>query len=314
MSAARHCVCAFLALVLLLRLTSNVLAQPSPPPLEVLVLGSGGPGATGRASSSYLVLVDGVARILVDAGSGSFVRLGEAQVALADLDLVLLTHLHIDHAGELPGMFKARVIASARPVVFDLWGPKGSPRRGQNAYFPSTSQLAQLLFGATGAFAYLSDFAAPMTIHAHDIAAPANEIVVHRLLEKGDLAITAVAGHHGDAPAVIYRIDHAGKSVTFSGDIDEKGLPALLRLAHATDLLVFHSVVLDPPGSPAILYTLHTPPRAIGQLARDAGVRQLLLSHLSPAVEQARDAVLQSIRKNYAGPIGLAKDGEHVRP
>jgi len=62
--------------------------------------------------------------------------------------------------------------------------------------------------------------------------------------------IQAVAGHHGDATAVIYRIDHGGKSVTFSGDIDAGGLPALRSIAKDTDLLVFNSVVLDPPGSP----------------------------------------------------------------
>jgi len=43
-------------------------------PLEVLVLGSGGPRAFGRAATSYIVLVDGVPRILVDAGPGAFPR------------------------------------------------------------------------------------------------------------------------------------------------------------------------------------------------------------------------------------------------
>jgi glyoxylase-like metal-dependent hydrolase (beta-lactamase superfamily II) len=87
-------------------------AQPSTPPLELIVLGSGGPGATGRAASSYLILVDGIPRILVDAGPGSFACLGEAKVSLASTDIVLLTHLHIDHAGELPGLFKARAVSS----------------------------------------------------------------------------------------------------------------------------------------------------------------------------------------------------------
>jgi hypothetical protein len=57
-------------------------AQSSPPPLEVIVLGSGGPGALDRASSSYVVLIDGSPRFLVDAGSGAFVRIGEAKLAL----------------------------------------------------------------------------------------------------------------------------------------------------------------------------------------------------------------------------------------
>lgn len=328
-----------LATGLLLGSSGWLFAQATPP-LEVLVLGSGGPGAAGRAASSYLVFIDGDARILVDAGPGSFARLGEAKASLADTDIVLLTHLHIDHAGEIPGLFKARAVSGSGPIVFNVWGPSGSAGRGEDAYFPGTREFLRLLFGAKGAFAYLNDFAAPITLHVHDIpasigeaaptgtAAPASSApassapasgapassAVLQILKRDGVKITAIAGHHGDAPSVIYRIEHAGKGVTFSGDIDAQGLPALRRIAEATDLLVFNTVVLDPPGSPAILYTLHTPPRAIGQLAKEVGAHALLLSHLSPAIDGSQRAVLDSIRANYAGSVSFAQDGMRVRP
>jgi ribonuclease BN (tRNA processing enzyme) len=289
--------------------------EASAPALEVLVLGSGGPGATGRAASSYLILTDGTPRILVDAGPGSFARLGEAKASLANTDVVLLTHLHIDHAGELAGLFKARAVSSAGPIVFKVWGPDGSPGKNQGAYFPSTSRFIHLLFGPHGAFAYLSDFSAPMTIQAHDIPARVNANASPQVIFKeNNLGISAIAGHHGDAPAVTYRIDYGGKSVTFSGDIDAEGLANLRSIARGSDLLVFNSVVLDPPGSPAVLYTLHTPPSAIGELAKSTGVKRLLLSHLSPATEQMHDAVLKSIRKNFTGPVTMAEDGMRVQP
>jgi ribonuclease BN (tRNA processing enzyme) len=161
----------------------------------------------------------------------------------------------------------------------------------------------------------LSDFAAPMTIRAHDISTQIQSRPEPQIIYKdGDLAISAIAGHHGDAPAVIYRIAYQGKSITFSGDIDAKGLPDLRSIASGTDLLVFNSVVLDPPGSPSILYSLHTPPLAIGKLANEARVHALLLSHLSPATDGMHDAVLKSIRENYAGLVNAAVDGMRVRP
>jgi ribonuclease BN (tRNA processing enzyme) len=295
-------------------------AQSVPPPgastpLELVVLGSGGPGATGRASSANVVLIDGAPRILVDAGSGAFARLGEARLALAQLDTILLTHLHIDHAGELAGLMKARAVSSSGPITFRIFGPDGSPGRRGGAYFPSTRRFLELLFGPRGAFAYLRDFSAPITLEAHDFPASfgtGREVRV--IVRDVDWTVSAIAGHHGDAPAVIYRIDHAGSSITFSGDIDRRGLAGLQRIARGSDLLVFNSVVLDPPGSPQILYSLHTPPRLIGEIARDAGVHALLLSHLSPATDQMRDAVLQSIRASYAGPVRFAEDGARVRP
>ena len=290
-------------------------AQTSTTPLELMVLGSGGPGALGRAASCYLVLIDGHARILVDAGPGAFARLGEAKLSLADTDIVLLTHLHVDHAGELPGLFKARAVSGGDSVVFNVWGPAGTGEPRQGAYFPSTSRFLDLLFGTKGAFAYLRDFAAPLSLHAHDIPAQGQlDPVAQVIFNEDGLLIRAVAGHHGDAPAVIYRIEHAGKSITFSGDIDAQGLPGLRAIAKGSDLLVFNSVVLDPPGSRAILYTLHTPPRAIGELARHAGVHSLLLSHITPAVEENQEAVLESIKRSYQGPVSLAADRTRVLP
>jgi ribonuclease BN (tRNA processing enzyme) len=283
-----------------------------PAALELAVLGSGGPGAGGRASSSYLALIDGVPRLLIDAGSGAFTRLGEAKLSLAQTDIVLLTHLHADHAAELPGLFKARAVSSGAPIVFKVYGPDGSPGGSGGAYFPSTSRFVDLLFGAKGAFAYLKDFAAPITVEPHDIHASA--VNPRAILSQAGLVVSAVAGHHGDAPAIIYRIDYAGKSITFSGDIDPGGLPALRRIATGTDLLVFNCVVLDPPGSAETLYSLHTPPHAIGQVAEAAGVHSLLLSHLSPSTELNADAVLQSIRQSYRGPARMAEDGLRLRP
>jgi ribonuclease BN (tRNA processing enzyme) len=289
-----------------------VYAQNPAPPIELIVLGSGGPGATGRAASSYIVLIDGVARILVDAGPGSFARLGEARVSMTSIDMVLLTHLHIDHAGELPGLFKARAVSSSGPISFKVWGPEGS-RSGAGVYFPSTSQFIRLLFGPKGAFAYLSDFSAPLSVEAHDVASQTRADQMPQVIFRhSTLTISAIAGHHGDAPSVIYRIDHGGASVAFSGDIDAQGLSNLGRIARDCGLLVFDSVVLDRPESPAILYTLHTPPAAIGELAKNAHVRRLLLSHLSPATEQMHAAVLESIHQSYSGPVSLAEDGMHV--
>ncbi len=291
------------------------IAAPGAPPLELVVLGSGGPGATGRAGAGYLVLVDGVPRILVDAGPGTFARLGEARLSLADTDVVLLTHLHVDHSGELAGLFKARAVSSRRPIDFQVFGPSGHVGQDGEATFPATSRFIELLFGADGAYSYLRDFAAPMTIHATDLDASAVAArVPKRVYSEHGLDISAVAGHHGDAPAVIYRVDYHDESITFSGDIDAMGIENLRSMARHTGLLVFNCVVLDPPGSPPVLYTLHTPPMTIGVVAADSGANELLLSHLSPSVEENKDKVGASIRTHYKGPMAFAEDGMRIRP
>ena len=76
---------------------------------SVMVLGSGGPVATtaGRASSSYLIFIDGMPKILMDAGGGAYQRLAESGTNIKDLEIVLLSHLHADHMGGLTPIIKS---------------------------------------------------------------------------------------------------------------------------------------------------------------------------------------------------------------
>lgn len=262
------------------------------------MLGLGDPGATARPGSGYLVLVDGVPRILVDAGPGSFVRLGEAKLSLAKTDIVLLTHLHIDHAGELSGLFKARAVAGGGPITFNVFGPKRQECTGGDASFPATSRVINLLFGKQGAFGNPKDFSALMTLKTTDIpAVPTSKPQPTTIFSEADLIIRAVAGHHRDALAVIRRTDHADKSITFSADIDADGLAGLRSIVRDTRLLVFNGGLLDPPGSPTILYTLHTPPKMTGEIADDGQVKHLLLGHLSPTVDNARASTATSVAR-----------------
>ena len=289
------------AISVVLLLAGSLVSSAKGPALEVIALGTGGPGAAGRASSSYALVLAGKPRILVDAGGGAFARVGELGLALDDLDIVLLTHLHIDHCADLPAIFKARGVSHSGPYAFQVFGPSASGE------FPAVSQWIKLLFGKGGAFAYQPGFNGEETIIptdlTSDLAKPPTTI-----LETGGLQIRAVATHHGDCPSVAYRISSAGKSVTFSGDMDASALPNLTALAAGTDLLVFNTVVLDPPGSPEGLYTLHTAPGRIGQAARDAKAGRLLLSHIVPEVERHRKAVEASIAESYAGPVSIARD------
>ena len=78
-------------------------------PVAVQVLGSGGPDSNdARASSGYLLWVDGEARLLVDAGGGVFLRFGEAKAKFESLDAIAITHLHADHVSDLPARSKTR--------------------------------------------------------------------------------------------------------------------------------------------------------------------------------------------------------------
>jgi ribonuclease BN (tRNA processing enzyme) len=291
----------------LLVLAANLQPAAFAGSLALLVLGSGGPRPFGRAGSSYIVEVDGTPRILVDAGPGAFLRIGELNLNLDQVDTVLLTHLHIDHSGDLPGFLLARTLSpSASAIHFTVFGPAGA------GVFPSTTRFLNLLFEKGGAWEYQKAFGADETIRGVDLEIDLNS-PINKIVDADGLRITAIATHHGGCPSVAYRVDYGNESLVFSGDMDASAAPNLVRLAKGCSLLVFHCAVLDPPNSPQQLYALHTPPHRIGEAARDAVARRLLLSHIAPDVEQASRAVLQSIRASYKEPVSFAHDKMRIR-
>lgn len=281
-------------------------ASGTKPGLEVVVFGSGGPRAFGRSGSSYILLVDGAPRILLDAGPGAFVRIGELNINLQQVDIVLLTHLHIDHSGDLAAFFNARALTSDGPIKYRVFGPDGS------GLFPKTSRFVDLLVGDKGSFAYQKTFGARETFEVRDLAIDLNTGVT-KIVDENGLIVEEIATHHGDCPSVAYRITYHDKSVVFSGDMDASAVSNLVRLATSADLLVFNCAVLDPPNSPSQLYELHTPPKKIGETAKESGVGSLLLSHTAPDVEESKNDVMKSIHTFFTGPVEFATDRMRVQ-
>jgi ribonuclease BN (tRNA processing enzyme) len=290
-----------LAMALVVLFPTCLRATPAKPALEVVVLGSGGPRAFGRAGSSYIVLIGGRPRILVDAGPGAFLRIGELELDLDKVDTVLLTHLHIDHSGDLAAFFNVRALTSDGPIVYRVFGPDGA------GLFPKTSRFVNSLVGEDGAFPYQKTFGARESFAVRDLAISLDSART-KIVDEDGLVVEEIATHHGDCPSVAYRISYQGAVVVFSGDMDASALKNLVRLAKNADLLIFNCAVLDPPDSPPQLYDLHTPPKRIGEAARESGVKRLLLSHLAPDVEGQEDAVRKSIRASFSGTVEFASD------
>jgi ribonuclease BN (tRNA processing enzyme) len=274
-------------------------APPAPSAMELIVLGSGGPRAEGRAASAYVLLLDAKARAHVEVGPGAFVRAGEMKLNQNDIDLVFLTHFHIDHVADLPAIVKYRTLIREGTTVFSVFGPVG------DKVYPGAGQFIDRLFGAGGVFEYQPTFGSAEKFQVKDLPAglAAGLTEIHA---AGGLRVFAIGTAHGPAPSVAYRFDYRGRSIVFSGDTNETAADNLVTLAKDADLLVYNCVILDNAG--ARLLSLHTRPRVIGEIAQRAGVKRLLLSHIQPNIDQAKDEVLRSVSAGYPGPVSLAED------
>jgi ribonuclease BN (tRNA processing enzyme) len=271
--------------------------------IAVQVLGSGGPELEDkRASSSYLVWENGRARVLVDAGGGSALRFGESGAQMSQLDLILFSHFHVDHSGDFAALIKSSWFED-RKRDLPIYGPEG------NDFMPSTTEFVSDYFGDHGAYGYLSELLVPgekgsYKMQPHNVAGTANPAVAFR---SGDLAVYSVRVIHGQVPALAWRVEVSGKRIVFSGDTngDGEGLP---RLAENADLFIAHNAV--PEGATGVERRLHMPPSVIGQIAEEAHVKHLVLSHrmLRTLGEDKRTQTEAEIKKRYSGPITFADD------
>jgi len=266
------------------------------------VLGSGGPELQDkRASSSYLVWKDGRAMVLVDAGAGSALRFGESGAQMSQLDVLLFTHYHVDHSADFPALIKSSWFED-RKRPLPIYGPAG------NDFMPSTTEFVYDFFGEKhGAYRYLSELLMPgeagsYKLQPHNVVAGSTPVAAFR---SGDLAVYAVRVVHGQVPALAWRVEVGGKFIVFSGDTNGDH-PGLAQLALNADLFIAHNAV--PEGAVGIERRLHMPPSVIGQIAEDAHVKNLVLSHRMLRTLGKEDQTQTEIKKRYSGPIEFAND------
>jgi ribonuclease BN (tRNA processing enzyme) len=136
----------------------------------------------------------------------------------------------------------------------------------------------------------------------HNVEAAAKPAAVVR---SGDLAVYSVHVVHGGFPALAYRVEVGGKRIAFSGDTNGEG-EGLVLLATNADLFVAHNAV--PEGVVGVERNLHMPPSVIGQIAGEARVKKLVLSHRMLRTLGKEEQTKTEIRKRYSGPLEFAND------
>jgi ribonuclease BN (tRNA processing enzyme) len=276
--------------------------------VELQVLGSGGPELDdGRASSSYLVWLDGKARALVDLGPGSSVNFGQVGARLEDISVIMLTHLHVDHSAELPAFVKGAFFTQ-RQNDLTLLGPAA------NDLMPSMEQFVSRLFGSEGAFSYLSNYVdlkqgSAFKLKAKSVGLDLKEVTYYPV--GREMILSAIPVHHGPIAAVAWRVDVAGCAITFSGDMNND-YQTLEKLALHSDILVMHNAV--PETAKGVAAHLHMTPSQIGQIAELAKVKQLVMSHrMKRTIGKESDAA-QKIKQSYQGPVLFADDLDRFKP
>jgi ribonuclease BN (tRNA processing enzyme) len=283
--------------------------------ITLTILGSkGGPAIRpgGPSPTSMLLDVDGKLYV-VDCGLGVTRGFVEAGHGLHSLSTILITHHHSDHNLEFGNLIHTAWCAGLGTQV-KAYGPKGLAAMwpaycGLNA-FDIATRIADEGRPPLEPMVTVTDFAdGPV-------------------FDDGIVSVTAMRNHHPpviDSFALRFVIRQAtgDKVIVFSGDT--AFIPPMIPFARDADILVHEAMYLPgvdrlvakTPNAKRLrqhLMASHTLVADVGRIARDAGVKHLVLNHLVPADDpQTRPEHWEAeVRMAYAGLLTVARDGVKI--
>lgn len=296
----------------------NALAD-APDGLTVVLVGTGSPLPDPSRAGPMTVVAAGDRVFIIDAGAGSGRRFGEFGLPWGKVEAAFLTHFHSDHIDGLGEVMLQHWAAGGADTPLALYGPEGVQRvaAGFNEAYALDATYRVAHHGP--------DYIYPSGHGLEAFPFPTDRGAV-RVYERDGLTVTAVSVDHSPIePAVGYRFDYKGRSVTVSGDTVK--MQALIDLARDTDVLVHEALnpemvgeirdQLKEVGQPRLskimndILNYHTTPVEAAEAASEAGAGLLVYTHIVPA-QPSRilyPAFMKGAKKAFDGPIVMGEDG-----
>ncbi|MEU8103557.1 ribonuclease Z [Nonomuraea muscovyensis] len=284
---------------------------------ELVVLGTASAVPTRhRNHNGYLLRWDGQG-FLFDPGEGTQRQMAHAGVSANDVHWLCVTHFHGDHCLGVPGVVQRIARDRVRhPVnaVFPASGETYWRRLRHAAVFADTSVIAE--HPLSGDVAEVGALTArrlshPVESYGYRVQEPAGRRMLPERLaahgirgaEIGELqrtgSVRGVSLAECSAP-------RPGQSAAFV--MDTRLCDAVFELAAGADLLVIEATFLSGESALAKEYG-HLTAAEAGQVAAEAGVRRLVLTHFSERYGFADEpAFLEDVRRSYDGEVFVARD------
>jgi ribonuclease Z len=285
--------------------------------MELVLLGTGSPLPNPDRCGAGQVVIAGDTRVMVDCGWGAARRLPGAGVPPPSIDAVLYTHLHSDHITDTPDFLIMRWAGGARKPL-QVFGPEGTKAMMDGFLAAMSADIGYRFAHHPGK---LSEEG--IICNVTEIAATPDRTPVADL---GGMRVEAFeVNHFPVVPALGFRFVLDGKALAFSGDTAK--CEGLVRGAKDADVLVCEalnanlfpmmvaalrnagnahtaSVMEDVP-------SYHSTTIEVAEMARDAGVKHLILSHLIPTPPNEGpllDAFTNGMSDVFSGKITLGRD------
>lgn len=292
--------------------------------MHVFLCGTGSPLPSRTRGGPCTAVLAGGRFIVIDVGRSSGTVFGLHRLPPQEIDAILLTHFHSDHIAEL-GELGMLSWALGRTDPLPVYGPPGvgevvagfERAYAQDTLYRTTHHGADLMPAASRRL-----LPRPVAISSRDGSAI--------VFEDGDVKVTAFNVNHDPVtPAYGYRVDYGGRSVVVSGDTTQD--PRVVRAASGADVLVHEAlskrmIAAARSAAGAVgfarrekiladILDYHTSPEEAAEVAKQAGVGLLVLTHLVPSLDNAvaERLFMSGVADAWDGNVLLGEDGIHIR-
>ena len=241
------------------------------------VLGSSGGSPTRTNPASGYLLRSNDTAIWLDAGTGTFMALGE-QVDPGTLSAVVISHIHVDHCADLFGLYGYLAFGPSGIVPIPVYVPQG-------------------------AAAHLAAFAGAGADHVFHVVLDVVEVGPGDEVTIGEARIRFGAAAHS-VPGLVTRLETSEGVIAYSGDTGPGS--DLAAVADGADLLLCEAYIAGSRDEHS--YPYHLTAEEAGATAAAVGAQQLVLTHFATEVDPA--TAVAEAKTEFAGPVHAAEPGK----
>jgi ribonuclease BN (tRNA processing enzyme) len=244
----------------------------------------------GGACSGYLIEEDG-STVVLDCGNGVFSKLRMYRDYTA-VDAVVISHLHADHFLDLvPFAYALTYAPRQQPTPVDRWPGTDEPARPKLYAPDGARELFRSVVGAWGNEDLIEN--------AFELEEFAPETVV----EIGSLRFRFQdVPHFTQTFAIEISSLNGGGRITYGADCSPN--EKLVEFAKGSDLLIVEATLPRPERTGV---RGHLTPEEAGEHACKAGVKRVLLTHVSDELDALW--VKKCAKRAFDGPIEVASEG-----
>ncbi|MDF1558319.1 MAG: MBL fold metallo-hydrolase [ANME-2 cluster archaeon] len=218
----------------------------------------------------------GCSPVLFDCGCGVLQRIFQSGYKHTDITRVFLSHLHLDHCGDVLALLKANWLCEIPKL--NLWGPVGT---------------RQWLDDLLVAYPYMQDKA----------EIEVTELSPGQVIEVEGLEVECVRTVHA-LPSLGFKVSAGGKSLLYSGDTEPVvDIIDAIEASDGIDLLIHECSFPD-----TFDVSNHTTPGTLAEMLKGTSIGRIVLTHLYPQTSGFEAGMVKVLAEACGCPVEIGHD------